>query len=83
MAKGEKSMERGQLMTVDDWITAHRMILGAYIHVQGRCTNPWFWWSWRWLSDDRTSDMVTLTRGGRDYPSIRVSCVRLCDIGLI
>lgn len=28
MAKGEKSMERGQLMTVDDWITAHHIIWG-------------------------------------------------------
>lgn len=30
MAKGEKSMERGQLMIVSDWTTAHRINLGIY-----------------------------------------------------
>lgn len=34
MAKGEKPMERGQFMIIDDWITAHR-IVWAYIDVPG------------------------------------------------
>lgn len=46
MAKGEKSMERGQLMIVCDWITAHRINFG-HIYMYNA---PLFLWR-RWLSD--------------------------------
>lgn len=37
MAEGEKSMERGQLMIGSDWIIAHRINLGMYIHYSPPC----------------------------------------------
>lgn len=60
MAKGEKSMERGQLMIVGDWMTDRYTPHDLGIYTCTRHKTPGFV---ELEMAERPLDMVTLTRG--------------------